>query len=696
MNSENLRNNKLRKKAEEIIRNKEYPIDNSSHDELIQELHTHQVELEIQNDELIESQLKLEDSRRKYWDLYDYAPIGYLTLNANAAIKEINLSGAELLEKHRKHLIGIPFTHFLTQKSKSLFNQHIKNVLKTGMDRYCDLQLVKNDGKYTDIHITTSILNHDGDITFRIAIVDISKTKQAEELKHTLKRFSKVNRTLLALRHSSFAMMHAKDEISYLNDICRIIIDDCGYSMVWIGFAEEDKKVRPVVYSGFEANYLKTLNVTWDNTEHGNGPTGIAIRTGELGICEDMQTDPKFKPWREEALKRGYNSSVGIPIVNDGKVLGAITIYSEETDPFSEKEKELLKELSDDTAYGITTIRLRTEKEKSDKKLEESQKNYQSLYTSMNEGVAIHEVIYDEHTPVDYRIIDINPIYEDITGLKRSEVIGKKASEVYGTGKPPYLEIYSRVAETGKPTEFETYFEPMNIYFSISVMSPEKSKFYTIFEDITERKKAEKELRESEERYRTLFDSMLEGFAFCKIVFDDKHQPIDWIYLDVNNAFERLTGLTNIVGKKVTEVLPDTQKTNPELFEIYGRVALTGEPEVFEVDFKPLNVWLNISVFSPEKEYFVVVFEDINERKKIEFDLIELKNNLELEVKKRTDELEDSYASLRESEEHYQTLFNSIDEGFCTIEVIFDQDNNPIDYRFLEINPAFEGTNWTD
>lgn len=134
MDSEDLRNNELRKKAEEISRNKEYPIGNSSKDELIKELRTHQIELEIQNEELVESHLKLEDSRRKYWDLYDYAPIGYLTLDANSIIKEINLSGAELLEKHRKQLIGIPFTLFLTQKSKTLFTQHIKNVLKTGMD----------------------------------------------------------------------------------------------------------------------------------------------------------------------------------------------------------------------------------------------------------------------------------------------------------------------------------------------------------------------------------------------------------------------------------------------------------------------------------------------------------------------------------------------------------------------------------
>ena len=241
------------------------------------------------------------------------------------------------------------------------------------MDRYCDLELLQDEGNPIDIHITTSLLVKNNIINFRIAIVDISKTKQAEDLKLSLKRLSQVNRTLLALRHSSFAMMHANNEYSYLEDVCDIIIDDCGYSMVWIGFAEEKgKKVRPVVYSGFEEEYLKTLDITWDDTELGNGPTGTAVRTGKICICEDMIKDPKFTPWREEAIKRGYASSICIPIIDDDKVYGAITIYSMDVNPFSEEEKELLKELSDDIAYGITSIRLRTQKEKSEKAIQKS------------------------------------------------------------------------------------------------------------------------------------------------------------------------------------------------------------------------------------------------------------------------------------------------------------------------------------
>ncbi len=133
----------------------------------------------------------------------------------------------------------------------------------------------------------------------------------------------------------------------------------------------------------------------------------------------------------------------------------------------------------------------------------------------------------------------------------------------------------------------------------------------------SERKQAVETLRESEQKYRSLFENMLNGFAYCQILVDENNQPIDFVYLEVNDAFEKLTGLKreDVVGKRVTEAIPDIKESHPELFSIYGKVALTGEETNFDVYFEPLAIWLTIFVYSPRRGYFVAVFENITERK---------------------------------------------------------------------------------
>jgi PAS domain S-box-containing protein len=140
-------------------------------------------------------------------------------------------------------------------------------------------------------------------------------------------------------------------------------------------------------------------------------------------------------------------------------------------------------------------------------------------------------------------------------------------------------------------------------------------------------------IQDSEKKYRALFENMQEGFAYCRMIYDDENKPVDWEYLAVNRAFGQLTGLENIAGKRVLEAIPEIRTLTPDLFETYGHVAATGIPETFEIDFKPLKMWLKVSVFSPEKGYFVAVFDDISERKRAE-----------LALQKTTEELNQFFA----------------------------------------------------
>src|SRR5271169_1037748 len=122
------------------------------------------------------------------------------------------------------------------------------------------------------------------------------------------------------------------------------------------------------------------------------------------------------------------------------------------------------------------------------------------------------------------------------------------------------------------------------------------------------------QLQESETHFRSLIDHMLNGFAYCRMHFENG-QPRDFTYIDVNPAFEKLTGLKDVVGKRVSEVIPGMLESNPELFETYGRVASSGKPEKFETYVPELDIWFSVSVYCPESEHFVAIFDNISERK---------------------------------------------------------------------------------
>jgi GAF domain-containing protein len=140
----------------------------------------------------------------------------------------------------------------------------------------------------------------------------------------------RASRALKALTKCGESLVHSTDETALLQDICQIIVEVGGYRMAWIGYAEMDEKktVRPMAYRGYEDGYVGSINAFWSDADRGRGPTGTAIKTGRQCIVRYVRDDSKFIPWRDEALKRGYASVIGLPLRSNDITPGALTIYS--------------------------------------------------------------------------------------------------------------------------------------------------------------------------------------------------------------------------------------------------------------------------------------------------------------------------------------------------------------------------------
>ena len=295
-------------------------------------------------------------------------------------------------------------------------------------------------------------------------------------------------------------------------------------------------------------------------------------------------------------------------------------------------------EIKDDEGKVIgvlETLEDISQRKKAELKLKKSEKLWGVTFDALPDLLSL---IDSEHN-----IIKVNLAMAQALDMKPEELVGKKCFElVHNTDEPPSYCPHEKLLQDCQQHCKDAFVDNFHGEYEISV-SPiiEDGQLVGsvhVAHDITQRKKIESALMESEKKYRTLFENMLEGFAYCKMLFDDAGQPVDWIYIDVNHAFYELTGLEDIEGKKVTEAIPGIIEAQPELFDIYGRVTLTGVPEILETYFQPLNIWLNISVFSPASEHFVAVFENITERK-----------NAELALKK--------------SEEKFKNLFKTMAQG---------------------------------
>ncbi len=321
---------------------------------------------------------------------------------------------------------------------------------------------------------------------------DMTARKRAEE---SLRR---LNRELRAISSCNQVLIRSEDEKSLLNDICRIVCDEAGYCMAWVGYAEDSKIVRPVAWAGNEDGYLGKADITWADTERGRGPTGRAIRNGRSACIQDFATELQAAPWRENALSRGYRANIALPLKDkNAETFGALTIYSTEPHAFTPDEIHLLEELAEDLAFGITVLRTRNEGRQMAQALTVREQEYRTLVENIPDLI----VRYD----TDLHRIYVNPAWERASGLSAGQVVNIPGVDVLKDANlhanMKHTAILQNVLDTGTLKKADLTWvnaHGATLYLSY-ILVPEYDSYgkvtsvLSVGHDITELKRAEEE-----------------------------------------------------------------------------------------------------------------------------------------------------------------------------------------------------------
>ena len=581
-----------------------------------------------QRDTRVRAEQALRESEERFRNLYENAPNAYFSVGVDGHIRMCNRRVEDLLGYTAEELIGRPVLDLYadTPSGKQKAGSLLRRLLSGEEIRNEELQMQKANGQPIWINLTVSpVLDKHGQVVASHSIVvDISDRVRAEDA------LRKTDRALRVLGESNQMMVRVAEEAKLLSETCRIIVEVGKYPLAWVGFAEQgvEKTVRPVAQVGFEEGYLDTVDITWADTQRGHGPTGTAVRTGQVSIAQNIQTDPDFAPWRAEATKHGYASSLALPLHVNGHVLGALNIFASEPDAFDSDELKLLMELSGDLSYGINAIRTRAEREKAEEEIEQERDRAQTYL----DIAAVVMVALDK----DGRITLINQEGMALLGYRAEELLGESWVEkcIPARLRSDVRDVFGQLIKGD--VEPVKYFEnPIlakdgeeRIVAWHSVLLRDKSGAIvgTLSSglDVTERKRGEEALREHEERYRQIFNSSPDI-----IILHDMNMNI----LAVSNKAVEAFGYSKeeLLEKTIYELHTETELAHSAqvLTTMNKERILTVETEfvrkdgsVFLAEATPCKYILG------GKQVIHVVIRDITERKRAEEEKLVLEAQL--------------------------------------------------------------------
>ncbi|MDD2761807.1 MAG: PAS domain S-box protein, partial [Methylomonas sp.] len=462
---------------------------------------------------------------------------------------------------------------------------------------------------------------------------------------NTLRR---LNRELLAVGRCHQTLMRAGDEQSLLKGVCRIICEEAGYRMAWVGYIEHDanKTVRPVAWGGMEDGYLADAHFSWADTELGQAPAGVAIRSGKSAFIQDFEIDLKAAPWRDGALKRGYRSNIALPLMDeDGCPFGILCIYAIVPNAFTPEETKLLEELSSDLAFGIRVLRDRGERKQAEHQLKQSERSLAEAQRIAHVGNWDLDLINNLLTWSDetYRIFEIDPKHFGASYgafLNRihpddRDTVNKAYLECVQNNKP--YDLVHRLLMTDGRIKYvnekcETYYDENG--------KPLRSA--GTVHDVSEHYKAELELAQLSLQNKLILDSAGEGIYGL---------DIEGLCTFVNPAALHLLGFSadELIGRHSHLMFHHSKGDGSayplEECPVQSAYKLGQVHRGIEIYWRkdgsrfPVEFVSTPMLEAGKTKGAVVTFNDITERKRAEEELRRYKDHLEEEVQQRTTDL---------------------------------------------------------
>ncbi|MBI5404255.1 MAG: PAS domain S-box protein [Ignavibacteriae bacterium] len=707
----------------------------------------------------IEDELK--KSEVKYRRLYDSMMDGLVLTDMKGKITDCNESYMNMLGYNMEELKKLTYID-LTPENWHEFEKRIVNeqIITRGYSDVYEKEYIKKSGEIFPVELRTFTFHNDANENIGMwAIVrDITERKKTEEeLKSSEEKFrlifenSLIGKSMTSLDgtitvNKAFCDMlgYSESELKNINwkDITHP--DDIETTVLLLKSIKEGKfdsarfekryihkngsivwtDIRTVLQKDYNGNPLYFITAVLDLTD---SKKAEKERFKLLNVIENSLNEIYIfdsSTYKFEFVNYGALKNIGFTL-EEMKNMTPVDIkpeftfedFKEFVNPLVTGEKEILifetiHRRKDNSDYNVevhlqlnkqeneslfyAVINDITERKKTEELIKDSEKKFHSLFESMNEGVALHEMVFDENgIAVDYRIIDVNPAYGKHTGYRNEIVKGKLASELYGIKPfPPYFDIYKKVALTGIPEYFESYFQPLDKYFEVSVFSPKLNYFATVFTDITERKIAEEKLKDSERKLREAQE--LANLGYWN--WDIKSGNVEWS----DEVYKIFRLDKNLFIPQIDSILalspwPEENQRDKELIQ---KAVESREPGFYEQKFLRPDGSIGYYSSTFQGDYddngelisIVGTIIDITERKKVELALQESEyffRESQKAAKIGSYKL-DFNKDLWESSEVLDFIFG-IDKGYLKnvdgwLDIVFDEDRKMMeDYFFNEV-----------